>query len=90
MKRRVPSPLLPTLLAFVLNACGGSGVGPTPLPSPQVATHPVTFIAFLDENENRVFEPNEGTRIPGVELVAPTIEDAYLLLIGDESVAVAA
>jgi len=26
----------------------------------------------------------------GVELVAPTIEDAYLLLIGDESVAVAA
>ena len=88
MKRRVPSSLLPTLLAFVLNACGGSGVGPTPLPSPQVATHPVTFIAFLDENENRVFEPNEGTRIPGVELVAGSARGTTAVLTGQATLQV--
>ncbi len=56
-------------IAAILPACGGSPTGPGPVPTPQVATHPATFVAFLDENENGVFESSERTRIPGVEVV---------------------
>ena len=65
-------------------ACGGTGLGPTPLPTttPQIGTNPVTFVAFLDENANGAFEPSEGTRIPGVELVAGTARSATAITSG--------
>lgn len=56
-------------IAGVLPACGSSPTGPSPVPTPQVATHPATFVTFLDENENGAFDASEGTRIPGVEVV---------------------
>lgn len=59
------------LLASIVAACGGSGVGPTTVvPTPTPATQSVTFVAYLDENENGTYEANEGTRIPGAEMVA--------------------
>ena len=61
-------------LAVILPACGGSSTGPSPVPTPQVVTHPATFVAFLDENENGAFESNEGTRIPGVEVVVGSVK----------------
>jgi lysophospholipase L1-like esterase len=57
------------VLASLLPSCGGSGVGPTAVPTPTPATQSVTFVAYLDENENGTYEPNEGTRIPGAEMV---------------------
>lgn len=57
------------LLALLLPACGGSGVGPNAVPTPAPATHPVTVTAFLDENGNGLFDPTEGTRIPSAEIV---------------------
>jgi lysophospholipase L1-like esterase len=62
-------------LASILPACGGSGVGPSATPTPQSTpqpTNPATFVAYLDENANGTFEPSEGTRIPGVEVVVGT------------------
>ena len=55
--------------AALLSGCGGSGVGPTAVPTPTPLTHPVTVTAFLDENGNGAFDTNEGTRIPSVEIV---------------------
>jgi len=47
-----------------------------------VVTNPVTFIAFFDENENGTPESNEGTRIPGVELVAGSARGTTAVLTG--------
>lgn len=42
----------------------------------------MTFIAFFDENENGTPESNEGTRIPGVELVAGSARGTTAVLTG--------
>lgn len=70
-------------LAAILPACGGSGAGPSPVPTttPQ-ATQAVTFTAFLDENENRVFDINEGTRIPNVEIAVGAVKSRTAALTG--------
>jgi len=57
------------VLASLLPSCGGSGAGPSAVPTPTPANQSVTFVAYLDENENGIYDPNEGTRIPGAELV---------------------
>lgn len=84
MRRRLLRNCAGVILGPLLTACGGSGVGPsgTPTPTPQVATNPVTFIAFFDENENGTPESNEGTRIPGVELVAGSARGTTAVLTG--------
>ena len=83
MTCRVYRHLVALGLAAILPACGGSGVGPSPAPAatPQ-ATQPVTFTAFLDENENRVFDINEGTRIPNVEIAVGTVKGRTAALTG--------
>ncbi|MEO5760798.1 MAG: SGNH/GDSL hydrolase family protein [Vicinamibacteria bacterium] len=63
------------LVLLFLPACGGSGISgptgnPTPQPTPAVMTRSVTFVAFLDENGNKVLDGNEVTRIPNAEVVA--------------------
>lgn len=68
--------------AAISSACGGSGVAPTPVPTPQVVTHPATFVAFLDENENGLFEGSEGTRIPGAEITVGTVKGTSAALTG--------
>lgn len=60
---------LVTGLAGLLSACGDGTTGPSALPTPTPVTHPVTVVAYLDENANGVFDPTEGTRIPNVEIV---------------------
>lgn len=56
-------------LSLLVPACGGSGsTGPSTVPT--VTTRSVTFVAFLDENGNKVLDGNEVTRIPNVEIVA--------------------
>jgi lysophospholipase L1-like esterase len=82
-------------LSVLLGACGGTGVGPTgvgptPLPTSQVATNPVTFVAFFDENANGMAEPTEGTRIPGVELVAGSARGTTAVLTGTATLQVPA
>jgi len=67
MRSRPAHPGL-VLLPVLLSACGGSGVGPSPVSTP-TATHPVTVTTFLDENANGIFDAAEGTRIPNVEIV---------------------
>ncbi|MEO8358475.1 MAG: SGNH/GDSL hydrolase family protein [Vicinamibacteria bacterium] len=86
MKQRVP---LPGLLSFVLllPACGGSGISgpsgnPTPRPTPVVITRSVTFVAFLDENGNKVLDGNEVTRIPNAEIVAGGVKGQTAALTG--------
>ena len=79
-------PVLTALgLALVLPACGGGATsGPSPLPSatPSVPTRAVTITAFLDENENRALDSNEGTRIPGVEVVVGSTRGSTAKLTG--------
>lgn len=76
-----------------LTACGGSGLGPsgpTPIATPQVTTHPVTFVAFLDENANGVYETNEGTRIPGAELVVGAVKGTTAAKTGEATLQIPA
>jgi lysophospholipase L1-like esterase len=73
--------------AGFLPACGGNGLDgpsplPTPVPTPTVTTRAVTFTAFLDENENRFFESNEGTRVPGVEIAVGSTKGTSAVLTG--------
>lgn len=82
MKRRAVRAFAPAALPWFLAACGGSGVGPTPVPTPQVATHPVTIVAYVDENANGSFDASEGTRIPGVEIVAGSARGTTAVLTG--------
>lgn len=84
MRRRLFRNCAAVLLGAFLTACGGTGVGPsgTPTPTPQVATNPVTVVAFFDENGNGAAESNEGTRIPGVELVAGSARGTTAVLTG--------
>lgn len=56
-------------LSAILSACGGTGVGPSPVATPTPLTRPVNVTAFLDENGNGVFDASEGTRIPNAEIV---------------------
>jgi lysophospholipase L1-like esterase len=75
------------LWAGLLPACGGNGLDgpsplPTPVPTPAVTTRAVTFTAFLDENENRFFESNEGTRVPGVEIAVGSTKGTSAVLTG--------
>ncbi|MEO8362291.1 MAG: SGNH/GDSL hydrolase family protein [Vicinamibacteria bacterium] len=56
-------------LSLLVPACGGGGAGGPTGPS-AVTTRSVTFVAFLDENGNKVLDGNEITRIPNVEIVA--------------------
>ncbi|MEO8500926.1 MAG: hypothetical protein ABI565_08415, partial [Vicinamibacteria bacterium] len=69
-------------VAALLSACGGSGVGPTPVPTPTPVTHPITVTAFLDANENGVFDVSEGTRIPGAEIVIGSARATTAVLTG--------
>ena len=69
-------------LAATLPDCGRGASGPSPVPTPTVQTRPVAFTAFLDENENRVLDSNEGTRIPGVEIVAGSAKGTTAVLTG--------
>jgi len=55
-----------------------------------VATNPATFIAFFDENANGTAESNEGTRIPGVELVAGSARGNTAVLTGQATLQVPA
>jgi lysophospholipase L1-like esterase len=87
MRRGPVGPLVFLGWAVLLPACGGNGLDgpsplPTPVPTPTAPTHSVTFTAFLDENENRSFESNEGTRIPGVEIVVGSMKGASAVLTG--------
>jgi lysophospholipase L1-like esterase len=53
---------------LLLSGCGGGGTsGPSPVPTIQ-PTRSLILTAFLDENENGVLDPSEGTRIPNVEI----------------------
>jgi hypothetical protein len=70
--------------AALLSACG-SGVGPSgpaPLPTPGPATRAVTFTAFLDANENRTLDGDEGARIPNVEIVAGSVRGTTVTMTG--------
>jgi lysophospholipase L1-like esterase len=63
--------VLTTLAAGLLAAgCGGSSGsssgGPT---EPQVPTYSVTATVFYDQNDNGQLDPNENTRVPGVDVV---------------------
>jgi lysophospholipase L1-like esterase len=69
MSRRTLHTALVTGLAGLLSGCGDGTSGPSALPTPTPVTHPVTVIAYLDDNANGVFDANEGTRIPGAEIV---------------------
>jgi lysophospholipase L1-like esterase len=64
--------LAPLVLATVpLAACGGGGSSPTappPTPTPDPG-YPVTVTVYYDENGNGQLDPNEGVRIPGVDVV---------------------
>jgi lysophospholipase L1-like esterase len=88
MNRLVPRCLQVVSLAALLSACGDGGTGPTPAPTPQVATQPVTFVAFLDANGNRVFDSNEGTRIPGVEVAVGSRKATTATLTGQATLQV--
>jgi len=64
------------LAALVLAAAGlagcGGGSSPTSPQSPTPSTSPgysVTATVFYDENGNGQLDPNEATRVPGVEVV---------------------
>jgi lysophospholipase L1-like esterase len=82
----MPPPVFRTLAVVCLTlpfaACGGSGVGPTATPTPPPVTHPVTVTAFYDENANGVFDPTEGTRIPGAEIVIGSARGTTAVLTG--------
>ena len=79
-------PVLAALgLALSLPACGGgatSGPSPVPTATPSVPTRAVTITAFLDENENRALDSNEGTRVPGVEMVVGSAKGTTATLTG--------
>ncbi len=62
------------VFAALLSGCGSSSSGPSPIPTTTLNAQSVTFTAFLDENENRALDPNEGTRIPNVEIVVGTVK----------------
>lgn len=80
------------LVAFValfIPACGsGIGSGPSPLPTPTPTTRSVTFVAFLDENGNKIIDGNELTRIPNVEIVAGGARGRTAALTGQTVIAV--
>lgn len=92
MRRRLLRNCAGLILGAFLTACGGSGVGPNPLPTPtpQGPTNPVTFVAFFDENENGTPESNEGTRIPGIELVVGSSRGTTAVLSGQATLQVPA
>ena len=46
------------------------------------------MIAFLDENENKAFDPTEGTRIPNVEIVVGTVRARTAALTGQAALQV--
>jgi len=58
------------VLALIIGipACGGQGIGPSPLPTVKI-TYPVVVTTFLDENGNGILDPSEGTRIPNIEVI---------------------
>lgn len=77
------------VLASLLPSCGGSGVGPTAVPTPTPALQSVTFVAYLDENENGTYDPNEGTRIPGAEMVVGSTKGSTAASSGQATLQVA-
>jgi len=76
-------------LSGLLSACGNgvNSAGPSSVPTP-APSHPVTFIAFLDENANRALDSNELTRIPNIELVAGTARGTTAKLTGQVTIQV--
>jgi len=62
----------PLLLALVAAACGGGGTTPGGPTEPPVPTYSVTATVFYDQNGNGQLDPNEATRVPGVEVVVGT------------------
>ena len=73
-------------LAGLLSACGDGTTGPSPLPTPTPVTHPVTVIAYLDENANGVFDATEGTRLPNAEIVIGSARATTAALTGQATV----
>lgn len=91
MNRLNPRRLGALGLASLFSACGGSGVGPTPVQTPTpAATQPVTITAYLDENENHLFDPTEGTRIPNVEIVVGSVRARTAVLTGQAALQIPA
>ncbi len=85
IRRTLRVPVL-FVLAVSLAACGGgSASGPSPVPT-VAPTQSVTLVAFLDENENGVFDPSEGTRIPNVEIAVGTARAKTAAMTGQASV----
>ncbi len=74
--------LVVVCLTLSLSACGGAGVGPTAAPTPTPLTHPVTVTAYYDENANGIFDANEGTRIPGAEIIIGSARATTAVLTG--------
>lgn len=72
--------------AGLLTACGDGASGPSALPTPTPPTHPITVIAYLDENANGVFDPTEGTRIPSAEIVIGSARSTTAVLTGQATV----
>ncbi len=75
-------------LATLLSGCGSSSSGPSPISTPAPNTRSVIFTAFLDENENRALDPNEGIRIPNLEIVAGTVKGRTAAVTGQANVQV--
>ena len=67
---------LACVLFLPLIACGGGsssgGSSPGGPSGPSVPTHSVTVTVFYDENGNGQPDPDEGVRLPGVEVVIGT------------------
>ena len=59
---------------LVVAACGGGGSpdGPSGPSDPPVPTYSVTATVFYDEDGDGHLDPNEATRVPGVEVVIGT------------------
>ena len=59
------------VLILPLIACGGSSSGggsPSGPSGPSVPTHSVAVTVFYDENSNGRLDPDEGVRLPGIEV----------------------
>jgi lysophospholipase L1-like esterase len=63
----------PALSGLLLASCGGgSSSGPSGPSGTPVPTYSLTATVFYDENGNGLLDPQEGVRVPGVEVVVGT------------------